>query len=142
MVNGFCSMNGVCADPLWRDRCPPGVAARISRRHAGVWIIGFLVAVPWAPDKAGATVLGNAEVLIQDYKFTPATLSVKVGTRVRWTNMERRTTHSVLFTGPQGFESERFFPGESWERVFDKPGLYPYVCGPHPEMKGLVEVLP
>ncbi|MFO1327296.1 MAG: plastocyanin/azurin family copper-binding protein [Rubrivivax sp.] len=87
---------------------------------------------------AGPTV----DVIIVDYQFRPARLEVKAGTTVRWVNQEKRTTHSVLFTGPGGFESERFFPGDSWERRFDQPGLYPYTCGPHPEMKGLVEVTP
>ena len=82
------------------------------------------------------------EVTILDYKFTPAQLTIKVGTTVKWINAERRTTHSVLFSGPGSFESERFFPGESWQRTFDKPGSYPYGCGPHPEMKGVIEVTP
>jgi len=84
----------------------------------------------------------TVEVRIENYKFNPPTLKVKVGTTVKWINDEKRTTHSVLFTGPGGFESERFFPGESWQRTFDKPGSYPYSRGPHPEMKGLVEVTP
>jgi plastocyanin len=84
----------------------------------------------------------TVEVTILDYKFNPAQLTIKAGTTVKWTNAEKRTTHSVLFSGPGGFESERFFPGESWQRTFDKPGSYPYGCGPHPEMKGLIEVTP
>ena len=82
----------------------------------------------------------TVEVSISDYKYEPATLSIKVGTTVRWVNNEKRVSHSILFTGTDGFESERFFPGESWERTFDKAGSYPYSCGPHPEMKGLIEV--
>ncbi|MDP1532580.1 MAG: hypothetical protein Q8L92_03250, partial [Rubrivivax sp.] len=75
---------------------------------------------------AADTATNIAQVSIRDYKFTPALLTVKVGTTVRWINHERRTTHSVLFTGPGGFESERFFPDESWQRRFDQPGRYPY----------------
>ncbi len=37
-------------------------------------------------------------------------------------------------------KSDRMFPGESWQRTFDKLGTYPYTCGPHPEMTGVVEV--
>lgn len=81
-----------------------------------------------------------AQVDILDRKFIPEVLSVKAGTTVRWTNSERRTTHSVIFLAPLSFESERMFPGESWQYLFDKPGSYPYSCGPHPEMKGLIEV--
>ena len=83
-----------------------------------------------------------AEVGIADYKYQPERVVVTAGSLVRWTNREKRTTHTVRFTGAEGLESERLFPGASWERRFDKPGLYPYTCGPHPEMKGLVEVTP
>lgn len=86
------------------------------------------------------TLAQAVEVGISDYKFQPAELKIKVGTTVKWINHEKRVSHSVLFTGPGGFESDRFFPGESWQRTFDKPGSYPYTCGPHPEMKGRIEV--
>ena len=103
----------------------------ITRSIAVLWGLTFLAA-----QAAAQTV----EVSIQDYKYVPAELKVKAGTTVKWTNNEKRVSHSVLFTGPGGFESERFFPGESWQRTFDKPGLYSYTCGPHPEMKGKIEV--
>jgi len=83
---------------------------------------------------------GKVEVKAADSKFTPERVEVKVGTTVRWTNADKRTSHSVIWLGPGGFESERFFPGESYERRFDKPGTYPYSCGPHPEMKGVIVV--
>lgn len=95
----------------------------------------------WPLASAGAA-SETVEVQIKDYLFDPAQLTVKVGTTVKWINRERRTTHSILFTGPGGFESERFFPDESWQRTFDKPGSYPYSCGPHPEMKGQIDVKP
>ncbi len=102
------------------------------------------LAVLWALTfPAGVTMQAWAqpvEVGIRDYKYEPAELRIKAGAAVRWTNNEKRASHSVLFTGPGGFESERFFPGESWQRTFDKPGVYPYTCGPHPEMKGKIEV--
>lgn len=110
-----------------RDACAALGAAAVAAL-AAIW-----------PLRASAQ---TVEVRIQDYKFIPERLSVKVGTRVKWTNHERRTTHSVLFTGPAGFESERLFPDESYQRLFDKPGSHPYSCGPHPEMKGHIEVTP
>ena len=106
-----------------------------TRRVAGVSVVGAML----APLAVAAQ---TAEVLIQDFKFIPARLTIKAGTTVKWINREKRTTHSILFTGPGGFESERFFPGESWQRTFDKAGSYPYSCGPHPEMKGQVDVTP
>jgi plastocyanin len=78
------------------------------------------------------------EVAIRDMQFQPADLAVRVGDTVRWVNHEKRTSHSVLFDDVA--ESERLMPGDAWERRFDAPGRYPYRCGPHPEMTGLVRV--
>ena len=80
------------------------------------------------------------EVSIDKMKFEPQHVRVRPGTTVKWVNNERRNNHSILFLKEEYPESERLFPGESWERSFDKPGLYPYICGPHPEMTGSVEV--
>ena len=82
----------------------------------------------------------TVEVGIEKYAFTPAEVSIRAGDSVRWSNHEKRTSHSVLFPQEGGRESERLFPGESWARQFTQPGRYPYTCGPHPEMKGLVIV--
>ncbi len=92
--------------------------------------------------------LGNAaagevvEVTIQNYKFQPEKLTVKAGTTVKWTNNEKRASHSIWFKGESIPESERLFSGDFHERTFDRPGTYPYTCGPHPEMHGVVEVTP
>jgi plastocyanin len=81
------------------------------------------------------------EVSIGKMKFEPQHVRIKPGTTVKWINHERRNNHSVLFEKEGYIESERMFPGESWQRTFDKPGIYPYTCGPHPEMSGVVEVM-
>ena len=78
------------------------------------------------------------DVEIRDYKFHPETLTIKAV--VRWTNREKRTSHSVLFPDAGGFESARMFPDESWQRRFDRAGAFSYTCGPHPEMKGRIVV--
>lgn len=80
------------------------------------------------------------EVSIEKMKFVPQQVKIKPGATVKWVNNEKRNNHSVWFQNENLPESERFFPGESWQRTFDKPGVYPYVCGPHPEMTGVVEV--
>ncbi|MBE0594034.1 MAG: cupredoxin domain-containing protein [Gemmatimonadales bacterium] len=111
-----------------------------NRRRLGAALFAAAAGLLLSPLRADAQ--AAAEVRIQDYTFAPAEITVKAGTTVKWTNAEKRASHSILFTGPGGFESDRFFPDESWERRFDKPGRYPYSCGPHPEMKGLVVVTP
>lgn len=80
------------------------------------------------------------EISIRNFKFEPATVQIKVGDVVRWTNVEKRANHSVFLTGTVSLESDRLFPGDSWQHVFSKPGTYPYTCGPHPEMTGKIVV--
>lgn len=115
------------------------MGAFAARRHVLRYGLAVCLAVGMMRPAAAAD---PVVVDIRDYKFLPQVLTIKVGTTVRWTNSEKRTTHSVQFLGPNGLESERLFPGEAWQRTFDKPGSYPYVCGPHPEMKGGIDVVP
>jgi plastocyanin len=105
---------------------------RLRSRSIAIPALLALLAAPAFAD--------TAEVSIAEYKYEPAELTIKAGTTVKWTNNEKRVSHSILFLGEGGFESDRFFPGESWERTFDKPDTYLYSCGPHPEMKGRIEV--
>jgi len=98
-----------------------------------VFVLGMLLAQAYAAEVV--------EVRIRDYKFIPERVAVKAGTTVKWTNDEKRASHSVVFPAEK-LESERLLSGDSWQRRFDKPGVYPYTCEPHPEMKGTVEVLP
>jgi plastocyanin len=90
------------------------------------------------PCQAGDVV----EVSIENMQFVPQHLKVRAGTTVTWVNKERRNNHSIFFEKEGLPESDRIFPGESWQRTFDKPGTYEYICGPHREMTGTVEVEP
>ena len=101
----------------------------------GSVVIGCMLVAPLV--SAGEVV----EVSIEKMKFEPQLVKIKPGTTVKWINNEKRNNHSILFEKEGLPETDRLFPGESWQRVFDKPGVYPYRCGPHPEMTGVVEVV-
>ncbi|WP_428610545.1 cupredoxin domain-containing protein [Sedimenticola sp.] len=90
------------------------------------------------PCQAGGN--AQAEVEIFKFQFTPQEITVKPGTTIRWTNKEKRQYHSVWFEQAGDPEAAYFFPGETYERTFDIPGVYPYHCGPHPKMTGIVRV--
>ncbi|MBM3356930.1 MAG: plastocyanin [Betaproteobacteria bacterium] len=111
-------------------------AARIA--VSGGWR-GAAAALLLAAAPGLALAQATVEVKMEDYKFIPAEVKIKRGTTVKWTNTERRTSHSVVFI-VEKFESDRLFPGESYQRKFDKPGTYAYTCGPHPEMKAVIIV--
>jgi plastocyanin len=118
--------------------------SRAARRSTTAWVAAGAFALACGALGAFAAVAAEpaAIVRIENYAFVPAELTIRVGSTVRWENLEKRASHSILFTGPGGAESERLFPGERHERRFDAPGRYPYTCGPHPEMQGVVVVLP
>ena len=83
-------------------------------------------------------------VELNKYEFIPKEITVKVGTTVRWVNKEKRQYHSVWFKEQGEKEAEYFWPDETFERTFDEPGVFPYVCEPHEEshdMKGVVRVV-
>ena len=83
---------------------------------------------------------GASVVRIAGLAFTGGELRVRVGTSVRWVN-EDQVQHSV--TAEDGsFDSGLIEPGQSFQRVFDRPGTYSYHCTPHPFMRGRVIVEP
>lgn len=85
---------------------------------------------------------GVTVVTMYKYNFCPAQITVPVGTIVRWVNVEKRTSHSVIVPGEP--ESDRAFPEESVEYMFLTTGDQKYLCGPHWEtydMIGMVTVV-
>jgi plastocyanin len=82
----------------------------------------------------------TATVDIIEFKFVPQEITVKVGDSVRWTNREKRQYHSVWFEKLGEPEPDYLFPDDSYQRRFDQAGNFPYRCGPHPEMTGVVHV--
>ncbi len=75
---------------------------------------------------------------IKGYAFAPATLKVKKGTTVTWTNMDN-VSHSVVADSGK-WESDLLGNGKMYSHTFDTVGTFAYHCGPHPYMKGTVEV--
>ncbi len=80
------------------------------------------------------------DIAIMKFKFTPATVTVSPGTTIRWTNKEKRQYHNVWFEALGEEEPDYLFPGDTYERLFEKKGSFHYRCGPHPKMTGVVHV--
>ncbi|WP_170350168.1 MULTISPECIES: cupredoxin domain-containing protein [Ruegeria] len=80
-------------------------------------------------------------VLMYKYNFCPGQLTVKAGTTVRWMNVDKRTSHSVLLKGGSEPESDRLFPEESVDLTFLTPGPQEYLCGPHWETQNMIGMI-
>ena len=81
-----------------------------------------------------------AEVVISDYKFTPMTLRVAVGTTVTWVNHDM-ARHSVT----RNFSDEPFDSGllgnqQVFTHTFGTAGSYSYICTPHSGMQATIVV--
>jgi len=80
----------------------------------------------------------EAEVAISGFAFDPPSLTVKVGTTVKWTNQDS-APHTVASDGGD-WESGQLDQGESFTHTFDQAGTFAYHCSVHPAMKGTVVV--
>lgn len=104
-------------------------------------------------DPANAEV---AEVNIATFQFQPKTLTIPVGTTVRWTNGD-----GILHTATSGVQTRQGVPGVTKDKAakpdgtfdlqldgkgsfktftFDEAGTYRYYCSAHAAMTGRVVV--
>ncbi len=82
----------------------------------------------------------KALVIVKDFKFIPQEITIKRGQTINWENREKRQYHSVWFEASGEEEPDYFFPDENYEKEFKQTGTFPYRCGPHPKMTGIVHV--
>jgi len=81
---------------------------------------------------------GAVQVGIVNFKFTPDSLTIKMGTTVNWTNHDD-IAHTVSFTG-SGVHSDVRARNGAYSHTFGAPGTYAYICSIHPFMHGTVIV--
>ncbi|MBI4284485.1 MAG: cupredoxin family copper-binding protein [Chloroflexi bacterium] len=82
---------------------------------------------------------GPVEVQIARFAFSPAEISIKLGTRVTWSNLDA-TPHTIT-ASDKSFESGRMEKNDSFSYTFNSKGTYEYVCAYHANMKGKVNVV-
>jgi plastocyanin len=80
----------------------------------------------------------TSKISIENFAFSPDTVTVAVGSMVTWTNNDS-VTHTVSsLTG--AFESGSMSPGGSFSFTFNQKGTYKYRCSIHTTMRGTVTV--
>ena len=93
-----------------------------------------------ATTTASAPPVAGTAVAITNFAFTPATLSVKVGDTVTWTNRDEEP-HTVA-ADDGSFHSPGMDTSATYTFTFTKPGTFGYICSIHPFMRGTVVVNP
>jgi LPXTG-motif cell wall-anchored protein len=85
-----------------------------------------------------ATAAASTTVTIEDFAFSPKSITVDVGDTVTWRNNDD-VAHSA--TAENGsFDTGTFGNGASRSETFDTAGTFQYICTPHPFMKGTIKV--
>lgn len=112
---------------------------------AGIGLIGFglLSSVHGqggtdAPLTADEPNLPATSVAIDNFSFSPASITVPVGTTLTWTNRDD-IPHTVV-SDNQKFKSKALDTDEKFSFTFTEPGTYSYFCSIHPKMVGKVVV--
>jgi plastocyanin len=85
------------------------------------------------------TAPATVAVSIDNFTFTPQTLTVKAGTTVTWTNKDD-IPHGIAATGNAFRRSNALDTDDSYAFVFTTPGTYQYFCYIHPHMTGTIVV--
>lgn len=94
-----------------------------------------------APGTAAVPVTGNeAKVTIQGFAFDPASITVKAGDTVTWTNQDN-AAHTVT-ADDNSWTSPTIAKGETYSHTFTTAGTVAYHCSIHPTMKATVVVNP
>ncbi|MEU9184151.1 cupredoxin family copper-binding protein [Streptomyces sp. NPDC048484] len=118
-----------------RGRCVPLGAAALS-------VLTLLVPLLllWAaPGPASAV---SYQVAMKGYAFSPATLTVPVGSTVTWTNQDTAPHDVKTTSGPASIHSPMLQKGKSWSFTFTTAGSYGYYCTVHPDMTARIVVQP
>ena len=113
-----------------------------SRRHRRVaaLVAGLWLAATAAVGLAPAASADGHRVMIHDYAYSPASLTLDVGDSVTWTNMDSAPHDVTVTRGPASFHSPLLSTGQSWTYTFSVAGPYTYICSVHPDMQASVAV--
>jgi plastocyanin len=79
-----------------------------------------------------------ADVSIDNFTYSPASFTAKVGQTVTWVNHDE-VPHTVT-ASDHSFTSTGLDTDERYSRTFTAPGTYPYFCAIHPHMTGEIVV--
>lgn len=79
------------------------------------------------------------EVSIDNFTFSPGSVTVKRGTRVKWTNRDD-IPHTVV-ENDKKFKSPVLDTNDSYEHEFSEVGTFGYFCSLHAHMTGKVQVV-
>ena len=86
------------------------------------------------------TTASGTMISIQNYDYSPNTLTISVGTTVTWKNLDN-VPHTVAdMNNPRSFGSKLLTNGTTYSYTFTQAGTFQYFCTMHPFMTGTIIV--
>ncbi len=110
------------------------VAAGLGAATAAM--LAVVVLPGWAQN---ATQASAGAISIDNFTFTPQTLTVKAGTTVTWTNRDD-IPHGIASQNNAFARSNALDTDDSYSFTFTTPGTFKYFCYIHPHMVGTIVV--
>jgi amicyanin len=136
-VLGLAACGGAGASPTATSD-DPSIVAAASGDPTTTMDMTMNMSMPASTAPAGPAVATTA-VSINNFAFTPAAITVKVGATVTWTNNDEEP-HTV-FSSAAGMKSPVLASNQNtYSFTFTAPGTYEYNCTIHPFMHGTVTV--
>ncbi len=83
-----------------------------------------------------ASKIVSKDVVIQNFSFSPAVLTIKKGTNVTWVNNDPMP-HQIK---ADNFNSDLLSTGQTYSFIFNEVGTFNYICSVHPTMTGTIIV--
>lgn len=111
--------------------------------HAGTESPAAEIAATRPTDDAAAqpaSAATHATVSIDNFTFTPKSLSVAVGATVTWVNHDDVPHTATSDDEPATFDSKALDTDDKYSFTFTKPGTYKYYCKVHTHMTASVVV--
>jgi len=108
-----------------------------NSNNTNVQTIPSTPSVPTTPTVQTKTqTVKTYNINVQNFSFTPATLTIKKGSVVTWINNDSvpHTINSTIF------DSDKLSKNQSFSYTFNNAGTFDYYCGLHPSMKGAIIV--
>jgi len=109
------------------------IARRLSLRPPAALVAVALLAV-----SASAVMAANRNVQIADFAFGRASVTVREGDTVTWSNSDEAPHTATADDG--SFDTGVMDPGQSASVTFQNAGTYTYFCAIHPSMTAWVVV--
>ena len=75
----------------------------------------------------------------EEYSFSPVRIQITAGTTITFTNLGNQIHNATPYLKPE-WDTGDLATGESKAISFTRPGVYYYLCTPHPWMYGQIIV--